>query len=107
MRGVHVDRRGLLLAAITLPIIAVPGYAQQEGEASNYAAAAPLPDRGASADAIRALLALRVDAGQESLGYVALIRDDVGPRLVTYGTAGEPQSRPLDGDTVFEIGSIH
>jgi serine-type D-Ala-D-Ala carboxypeptidase/endopeptidase len=52
------------------------------------------------------LLALRVDAGQESLGYVALVRDDAGPRLVTYGTAGEPQSHPLDADTVFEIGSI-
>jgi len=53
-----------------------------------------------------ALLALRVDAGQESLGYVALVRDDAGPRLVTCGTAGEPQSHPLDADTVFEIGSI-
>ena len=52
------------------------------------------------------MLALRVDVGQESLGYVALVRDDADPRLVTYGTAGEPQSHPLDADTVFEIGSI-
>jgi CubicO group peptidase (beta-lactamase class C family) len=49
---------------------------------------------------------IAVDAGQESLGYVALVRDDAGSHLVTYGAAGEPQSRPLDGDTVFEIGSI-
>jgi len=102
---VHVHRRGLLLAALALSIVAVPGYAQQENEAGNDAAP-PLPERAPSSDAIRSLLASRIDAGQESLGYVALVRDDAGPRLVTYGTAGDPQSRPLDGDTVFEIGSI-
>jgi serine-type D-Ala-D-Ala carboxypeptidase/endopeptidase len=104
VRDVHVNRRGLLLAALA-PIIPVPGYAQQEGEAMNDAAAT-LPDRGPSSDAIQALLAERVDAGQESLGYVALIRDATGARLVTYGTARESNSRPLDGDTVFEIGSV-
>jgi D-alanyl-D-alanine-carboxypeptidase/D-alanyl-D-alanine-endopeptidase len=105
VRGVYVDRRGLLLAALTLPIIEVPGYAQQEAEASNDVAAA-LPDRGPSFDTIRALLAERVDSGRDSVGYVALIRDADGPRLVTYGMVGESKSRPLDGDTVFEIGSI-
>ncbi len=105
MTGVAVNRRRLLLAALPLSIVAVPGYAQQEGKASNNPAV-PLPDRAPSSDAIRSLLALRVDAGQESLGYVALVRDDAGPHLVTYGAAGEPESRPLDGDTVFEIGSI-
>jgi CubicO group peptidase (beta-lactamase class C family) len=105
VKGVHLNRRGLLFAALALPVVAVPGYAQQEGEVSN-SAAAPLPDRAPSSDAIRSLLALRADAGRESLGYVAMVRDVAGPRLVTYGAAGEPQTRPLDGDTVFEIGSI-
>jgi serine-type D-Ala-D-Ala carboxypeptidase/endopeptidase len=86
-------------------MIAVPGYAQQEGEAGDDTPA-PLPDRGPSVDTIRALLAERVDEGRDSVGYVALIRDADGPRLVTYGTADGPKSRPLDGDTVFEIGSI-
>jgi D-alanyl-D-alanine-carboxypeptidase/D-alanyl-D-alanine-endopeptidase len=104
--GAHVNRRGLLLAALALPIIDVPCYAQQEAEASNDAAAAALPDRGASAYAIRALLASRVDAGQDSVGYVALVSDADGKQLVTYGTVGASKSRPLDGDTVFEIGSI-
>jgi serine-type D-Ala-D-Ala carboxypeptidase/endopeptidase len=105
VRGVHVNRRGLLLAAITAPIIAIPGYAQQEGATSDDASVL-LPDRGASADEIHALLTERVDSGRESVGYVALIRDADGARLVTYGTAGEAKSRPLDGDTVFEIGSV-
>jgi serine-type D-Ala-D-Ala carboxypeptidase/endopeptidase len=105
VKGVHRNRRELLLVALALPVIVVPGYAQQEGEASSDAAA-PLSDRAPSSDAIRSLLALRIDAGQESLGYVAMVRDAAGPRLVTCGTAGGPASRPLDGDTVFEIGSI-
>ena len=84
MRGVHVNRRGLLLTALALPIIDVPGYAQEEAEASSDAAAA-LPDRGPSFDTIRALLAERVESGRDSVGYVALIRDADGPRLVTYG----------------------
>ena len=105
MRGVHLNRRELLLAPLVLPVMAVPGYAQQEGTASNDAATS-LPDRAPSSDAIRSLLASRVDAGQESLGYVTLVRDAAGLRLVIYGAAGDPQSRPLDGDTVFEIGSI-
>lgn len=105
MRGVHVNRRGLLLAALALPFINVAGYAQQEDEARNDAPA-PLPDRGPSSDTIRALLAERVDIGRDSVGYVALVRDADGPRLVTYGTADGSNSRPLDDDTVFEIGSI-
>ena len=100
-----MNRRGLLLAALALPIIDVPGYAQQEAEASNDDAAM-LPDRGPSFDTIRTLLAERVDSGRDSVGYVALIRDANGPQLVAYGTADESKSRPLDGETVFEIGSI-
>ncbi|WP_158926877.1 serine hydrolase [Acidisphaera sp. S103] len=105
MRDVSIDRRSLLLAALALPIIPVPGYAQREADAGNDAAAA-LPDRGPSFDTTRALLAKRVDSGRDSVGYVALIRDADGPRLVAYGTADGSKSRPLDGDTVFEIGSI-
>jgi serine-type D-Ala-D-Ala carboxypeptidase/endopeptidase len=102
---VRVNRRSLLFAALALPIMHAPGNAQRDDEAG-HDAAAPLPDRGASADAIRALLADRVDSGRDSVGYVALIRDADGARLVAYGTAGESKSRPLDGDTVFEIGSV-
>jgi serine-type D-Ala-D-Ala carboxypeptidase/endopeptidase len=96
VRSVPVNRRELLLAALGQPVIAIPSHAQQETPR----------DRAPSSDAIRSLLALRVDAGRESLGYVALVRDDAGPRLVTCGAAGRQRSRPFDGDTVFEIGSI-
>lgn len=106
MRGIHANRRALLLAALALPLIDVSGHAQQQAD-DGLDAATPLPrHRGPSFDMVHALLAERVDVGRDSVGYVALIRDDDGPRLVTYGTAGDPKSRPLDGDTIFEIGSI-
>jgi serine-type D-Ala-D-Ala carboxypeptidase/endopeptidase len=102
MRGVPVHRRGLLLAALALPISGVPADAQQEQEAGNER----LSDRRPSSDAIRALLAERVDIGRDSAGYVALVRDADGPLLVGYGRADGSNSRPLDGNTAFEIGSI-
>jgi CubicO group peptidase (beta-lactamase class C family) len=105
MRTGPIDRRSLLLAALALPSIAGRGHGQQAVEASTDADATP-PDRGPSSGTIRALLAERVDSGLDSVGYVALVRDADGPRLVTYGTAGASNNRPLDGDTVFEIGSI-
>jgi serine-type D-Ala-D-Ala carboxypeptidase/endopeptidase len=101
----RAHRRGLLLAALALPIVAVPGHAQQKVQAPGNGDAAP-PDRALSSDKIRALLAEHVDIGRDSVGYVALVRDADGPRLVAYGRAGGGKSRKLDGDTLFEIGSI-
>lgn len=105
MEIVSANRRDLLIAALSLPLVAVSGHAQQEDEAKTEPAA-PLPDKGPSSYSLRTLLAERVDIGRDSVGYVALVSDIDGPRLVTYGTADGPNSRPLDGDTVFEIGSI-
>ena len=103
--GIRAHRRGLLLTALALPVVAIPGHALQTVQAPGNGNAA-LPDRGPSSDKIRALLAEHIDIGQDSVGYVALICDVDGPRLVTYGRAGGGQSRKLDGDTIFEIGSI-
>ena len=72
MRGAPVNRRDLLLAALTMPTITMSADAQQEDEPKSEAAA-PLANKGPSSDAIRALLADRVDVGRDSVGYVALI----------------------------------
>jgi CubicO group peptidase (beta-lactamase class C family) len=63
------------------------------------AAAAPMPDDAA----IRDIVKPRVDSGR-SAGIVAGVLDHGARRVVAYGSSGS--SRPLDGDTVFEIGSI-
>lgn len=56
-----------------------------------------------SDSAARTLIAQRVDAGM-GVGIVAGLLDGTGTRVVSYGQSGT--GRPLDGRTVFEIGSI-
>jgi serine-type D-Ala-D-Ala carboxypeptidase/endopeptidase len=69
------------------------------GQAS--APAAPL-----SPAQVEAILTPRI-GGHPGLGIVVGLIDAAGKRtVVCAGTAGEGTTRPLDGDTVFEIGSI-
>jgi D-alanyl-D-alanine-carboxypeptidase/D-alanyl-D-alanine-endopeptidase len=53
---------------------------------------------------VRAILKERVDS-KRSAGIVVGILDEGGRRVVAYADAGSAD-RPLDGNTVFEIGSI-
>jgi D-alanyl-D-alanine-carboxypeptidase/D-alanyl-D-alanine-endopeptidase len=59
-----------------------------------------------SDEEIHAILAQRVDVGRQSTGIVAVTSGSAGNRLFTYGRPDTPDNRPLDGETVFEIGSI-
>jgi CubicO group peptidase (beta-lactamase class C family) len=61
------------------------------------------PPAALSDSAARALITQRVEAGM-GVGIVAGLLDARGPRIVSYGQSGN--GRPLDGSTVFEIGSI-
>jgi serine-type D-Ala-D-Ala carboxypeptidase/endopeptidase len=61
-----------------------------------------IPDNGS----IRQLLADRIDVKQQDVGLVVGIIDANGRRVVTYGRASDGGKRPLDGDTVFQIGSV-
>ncbi len=79
-------RRGLMLAASAVPFA---GAAAQNGEA-----------------AVRELLTRRVEVDRDSVGYVAAMVDADGVRLLTAGRSDAEDGRPLDGDSVFEIGSI-
>lgn len=53
---------------------------------------------------IKKLLAERVDARQ-SFGIVVGILDENGPRIIAYGKTAQ-DGKNVDGDTLFEIGSI-
>ncbi len=55
---------------------------------------------------IRKILIERIDAQQQSVGVVVGIIEPTGRRVVTYGRMAKGDDRPLDGNTVFEIGSI-
>jgi D-alanyl-D-alanine-carboxypeptidase/D-alanyl-D-alanine-endopeptidase len=57
-------------------------------------------------DAIRRILADRVDERRQAVGIVAGVIDSNGRRVISYGAVAKGDPRRVDGDTVFEIGSI-
>jgi D-alanyl-D-alanine-carboxypeptidase/D-alanyl-D-alanine-endopeptidase len=56
--------------------------------------------------AVQAMLQERVGKDRESTGIVAVVSDHAVSRLFAFGAPGTPDNGKLDGDTVFEIGSI-
>ena len=64
--------------------------------------ASPVP----SDSEIRGILAKRIDEFHQSVGIVVGVIEPSGRRVVSYGALEKGDPRPLNGDTVFEIGSI-
>jgi CubicO group peptidase (beta-lactamase class C family) len=57
-------------------------------------------------DEIRNILRDRIESARQSLGIVVCSFDSERQKITGYGRSGAASDRPLDGDTVFEIGSI-
>jgi CubicO group peptidase (beta-lactamase class C family) len=74
----------ILFSILTLPLLA-----QEPSEAD-----------------IRKMLVDRIDSGKQSVGIVVGIVSPKGRRIVAYGNPAKDDKRPLNGDTVFEIGSM-
>ena len=55
---------------------------------------------------IRKILADRIDIERQSIGIVVGVIEPRGRRIVAYGRLANADKRPLDGDTVFEIGTV-
>jgi CubicO group peptidase (beta-lactamase class C family) len=55
---------------------------------------------------IRQILVDRIDAQKQSVGIVVGVISPAGRRIVAYGQLAKDDPRPLNGDTVYEIGSI-
>jgi CubicO group peptidase (beta-lactamase class C family) len=55
---------------------------------------------------IARLLALRIDVERQGVGVVVGVIDPAGRRIIAYGRRDQGDTRALDGDTEFEIGSI-
>ncbi len=56
-------------------------------------------------DAIRKLLANRVDTAKKAMGIVVGVLDEKGTRIISHGLARKGSSEALNGESVFEIGS--
>jgi D-alanyl-D-alanine-carboxypeptidase/D-alanyl-D-alanine-endopeptidase len=59
-----------------------------------------------SDDEIRKIATERVGANSNDAGIIVGIIDSQGRRIISFGHRNAGDSRPLDGDTVFEIGSV-
>ena len=59
-----------------------------------------------SDEAIRTILAARIDENRQSHGIVVGVIEPRGRRVVAYGRMGRDDIRPVETDTLFEIGSI-
>jgi serine-type D-Ala-D-Ala carboxypeptidase/endopeptidase len=62
----------------------------------------PLP----SDSKIRHILAKRVGAQHQTVGIVVGVIGPEGQRVICYGQLAKNDPRPLNGDTIFEIGSV-
>jgi CubicO group peptidase (beta-lactamase class C family) len=64
------------------------------------------PPRVPSNDEIRDILVKRIDHQKQAVGIVVGVIEPNGRRVVAYGKLANSDPRTLDGDTIFEIGSI-
>ena len=65
------------------------------------------PEATVPSDAeIREILTQRIDAMHGSVGIVVGVIDPQGQWIVDYGHLNQDDTRPLDGNTIFEIGSV-
>ena len=91
-----MNSRRLQSCAFALLFAAMPAWAQ-----------APQPTTVAVSDAdIQRMLVTRVDAQKQATGIVLGVIGPQGRKLYTYGTVAAGDPRPVDGNTVFDIGSV-
>ena len=57
-------------------------------------------------DEIREILATRIDQQKQAVGIVVGVIEPTGRRVVAYGNLAQGDPRTVDGDTIFEIGSV-
>lgn len=55
---------------------------------------------------VKTILRDRIETNGEGVGIVAGLVDEEGTRIVAFGPANRTGGPPVDGDTIFEIGSI-
>src|SRR5688572_6603322 len=87
-----------------LPIAALLGAVMMTatGAAQTVSAPSPVP----SDAAIHKIIESRVETHRQSVGIVVGVIGPAGRRIVVYGHPSKGAAATVDGDTIFEIGSI-
>jgi len=94
--------RTMLILGLAVVVPAVGGSAKRVGEVMQNTQQALAP----SDAEIRDILMQRIDAMHRSVGIVVGVVDAKGRRVVAYGHLNQGDSRPINGETIFEIGSV-
>jgi len=69
--------------------------------------AQPTPHSPIPSDSeIRQILVERIDKERQSVGIVVGVIEPRGRRIIAYGNLDKVDKRPVDGDTIFELGSV-
>jgi CubicO group peptidase (beta-lactamase class C family) len=55
---------------------------------------------------IQSILVERIDKQHQSVGIVVGLVDPTGRRIISHGALAKNDPRPLDGNTIFEIGFV-
>ena len=98
-RGLCLRRCRHLVATLNLCLVAgIAIHAQAPASAADGAWRIP------STEAIRSLLAERM--AHNGAGIAVGVIEPAGRRVIVYGKSGAPDGRPLDGDSIFQIGSV-
>lgn len=61
---------------------------------------------GITDDEIKSILRDRIDVAKKSVGIVVGLVDEKGVRIISYGKASQNSEQMVNGDSVFEIGSV-
>src|SRR5258708_16032071 len=61
---------------------------------------------GTTDDEIKKILEDRIDGARKSVGIVVGLVDEHGTRLISYGKPNKTSDQTVNGDSVFEIGSV-
>src|SRR5688572_8408198 len=98
--------RGFASAVVMASALLLAGSSSQicAQEGSPFSRAEPANWTIPSNEAIQRLLADRL--GKSSVGTVVGVMEPSGRRVVVFGRSGAANGRPLDGDTVFQLGSL-
>jgi CubicO group peptidase (beta-lactamase class C family) len=91
--------------SLALAALLFAGLAEAQPPATPATAAAT-PWVVPSDPEIRTILTQRIDTLHQGVGIVVGVVDAHGRRIIAYGHRAKGDTRPLDGDTVFEIGSM-
>lgn len=95
MERTYIVTRAIPISALAVVMLLAFSYGQ------------PAPETAAPSDAdIRQILVDRIDLQHQSVGIVAGVIGPEGRRVIAYGHMEKGDTRPLNGDTIFEIGSV-